>query len=1124
MSEPERQGNGLWPPEVALEVDGACLRFEQAWQQAGRRPRLEQYLASASAAARPELLRELLALELAYRFRLGDAPVVEEFEQRFPGDVEAVRAVFAEVLAAAASSKTETLPPAPAPPRPDALTGAGQMLEQSPLLQDQATLLGKGGGAGVQVEGYEILKELGRGGMGVVYQARHLRLGRVVALKMVLAGGHATEQDLQRFLGEAEAVAALQHPHIVQLYDFGQHNGLPYFTLELVPGGSLADRLAGTPLAPRAAARIVEQLAGGMAYAHQHGIVHRDLKPANVLLAEDGTPKITDFGLARRVHGEPGALATGGLTATGAVMGTPSYMAPEQASGEGKRVGPTADVYALGAILYECLTGRPPFRAATALDTLVQVVSAEPVAPRQFNPAIDRDLETICLKCLRKEPGKRYASAQELAEDLRRFLNREPIRARPVGRWERGVKWVRRRPAAAGLLAVSVLAALTLLGSGLYFTARLTEQNEQLTQQRNWALFQKERAEVARHAIQMDVALRAWQEHDIVRATKILDEVSGDFQTTWEYRHLRGLCRRNPRTLQGHTGGVTSVCFSPDGTRIASAGWDSTVKVWNVEKVQEILALKGGGLSVCFSPDGKRIASASGGVTVWDAQTGKEVLSLKGGGNSVCFSPDGKRIASGSKVWDTQTGKEVLSLKGGGRSVCFSPDGKRIASDSEDNKTVKVWDAETGQELLALKGHRDGVSSLCYSPDGKRIASACGRPVGEVKVWDALTGQEVLSLEGRLGRPILDICFSPDGKRLASAAARWETWAGEVKVWDAQSGQEVLSLKPLSGTVNGVRFSPNGKRLASASEMVKLWDLQSRQEELSFQGHTEEVTSVCFSPDGKRLASAAAREGKVKVWDVQTGQQVLSLQEASRSVCFSPDGKRLASSDGSVWDAETGQKVLALKGGGIHRVCFSPDGKRLALGAGVWDTETGQGLFSLFDKDAQWVNIACFSPNGKRLASALGIWDAETGQTVLRFPGSEDIHGGEVLLAGVCFSPDGKQIAIGGGDRGKGEVKVWDAQSGQQVLALQGHTWIVTSVCFSPDGKRIASACGYNVGNTRKGEVKVWDAQTGQEVLTLPGHTSVCFSPDGTRIASAGQDGTVKVWDAPFIPGVPPGR
>jgi tetratricopeptide (TPR) repeat protein/tRNA A-37 threonylcarbamoyl transferase component Bud32 len=327
------------------------------------------------------------------------------------------------------------------------------------------------------VPGYDILGVLGRGGMGVVYKARQAGLNRLVALKMIRDSALAGPEERTRFRHEAEAVAQLQHPNIVQIHEVGAHHGLPFFSLEFVPGGSLAESLRGTPQPPRAAAQTVETLARAVHAAHQHGIVHRDLKPANVLLAEDGAPKISDFGLAKRIEGEPGALATGGLTATGAVVGTPSYMAPEQAGGKstGRVIGPAADVYALGAILYEMLTGRPPFLAETTLDTLQQVLGQEPVPPRQLQPKVPRDLETVCLKCLQKEPGQRYVSALELAEDLGRFLAGQPIWARPVSPWLRLAKWARRRPAVAALVAVSVLSALALTAGGLVYNAWLRQ-------------------------------------------------------------------------------------------------------------------------------------------------------------------------------------------------------------------------------------------------------------------------------------------------------------------------------------------------------------------------------------------------------------------------------------------------------------------------------------------------------------------------------------------------------------------------------------------------------------------------------------------------------------------------
>jgi serine/threonine-protein kinase len=380
----------------------------------------------------------------------------------------------------ASPAEAVTLSPPPAPAEGETLPPAGPA-DATP--------------ARPAVPGYEVLAELGRGGMGVVYKARQVALGRVVALKMILAGAHAGAADLDRFRREAEAVAGLQHPNVVQIHEVGEHGGLPYIVLELCDGGSLEKKLAGTPLPPREAAALAEALARAMRSAHAKGIVHRDLKPANVLLAEDGAPKVTDFGLAKKLD------EAAGPTATGAVMGTPSYMAPEQAEGK-KGVGPAADVYALGAILYECLTGRPPFKAATSLDTILQVVSEEPVPPRRLNVRVPADLETVCLKCLRKGPGQRYAAAADLAEDLRRFQAGEAIRARPVGAAERAWKWVRRHPARAGLAAAVAVVVLLLAAGGLWLQRQREEtarQAEALRQEVGAALEQAVRFRQAGH-------------------------------------------------------------------------------------------------------------------------------------------------------------------------------------------------------------------------------------------------------------------------------------------------------------------------------------------------------------------------------------------------------------------------------------------------------------------------------------------------------------------------------------------------------------------------------------------------------------------------------------------------
>jgi tetratricopeptide (TPR) repeat protein len=467
MSESPKREPGTIAFSLAEQTQSVRDQFEAAWQaglKGAATPEVEAFLASVPESERARLQPELERIEQEYRQRLARNQDTEVLSGNRDGGSREQPGTPSPPYAATVDYPSEQIPAADQSTHPlDTgptldLDAPGADADAGKLSGNEKATKPSADKQPVRMAGYVILKVLGRGGMGVVYLARQTQLNRLVALKVVMAGAHAGPLQLARFQTEAEAVASLQHPHIVQIYEVGKHDGLPYFSLEYVDGGSLEKKLGGKPLPAREAAQLAQTLARAMSYAHEHGIMHRDLKPANVLLTKDGVPKITDFGLAKRLDAEDAASHT----RTGTIMGTPSYMAPEQARGESRDITPVADVYALGAIIYELLTGRPPFQGATILDTLEQVRSQEPVPPRRLQPKVPRDLETICLKCLQKEPAKRYASAEALAEDLRRFLAEEPILARPVGAPERVWRWCRKNPRTAILSGAVAVLVVTL--------------------------------------------------------------------------------------------------------------------------------------------------------------------------------------------------------------------------------------------------------------------------------------------------------------------------------------------------------------------------------------------------------------------------------------------------------------------------------------------------------------------------------------------------------------------------------------------------------------------------------------------------------------------------------------
>ncbi len=971
-----------------------------------------------------------------------------------------------------------------------------------------------------RVAGYEVLGELGRGGMSVVYLARQVHPERVVALKTMLGGAHAGAERRARLLAEADAIARLRHPNVVQIYEVGLHEELPFLALEYVGGGSLAQKLAGAPQPPRAAATLVEVLARAVQHAHEHGVVHRDLKPANVLLTEDGRPKVTDFGLAKHQRPEQ--------TATGAVLGTPSYRAPEQAAGDTAMAGPAADVWALGAILYECLTGRPPFAGPTALDTLEQVRSREPVAPSQLQ--VPRDLSTICLKCLRKELQQRYASAAALAEDLRRYLEGRPIQARPAGKLERAWRWGRRNPSLA-LLASSLTLLLLCAAVGSSVTAlylgavlRESEDNRRAAERANagkdeqlWeALVQQARAQrLSRRPGRRFLSLEALDRAAALRPDVRLRD---DYIACFALSDLRPA-----REWEGNPTGTTWLAFDGEQRHYARSDWQGTISVRQLADDTEIARLDGGGRAraLQLSSDGRLLAawsgsepSSGGRLQVWDLERAQDtgcLLEVEGCNPwAADFSADGRLLASRQvngtvRVYEIRTRRLVhqFDVAATSGTPAFHPRESLLAV--AGGGAVHLLDVVTGAERRRLP-QEEAVECLAWHPRGLLLAVA-GKS-GRIGLWDATAGRQVRVLAGH-PKEVLMMAFSHRGDLLATEGADsvlrlWSPWSGallttgpwinpcfspddrclaasghgtRLREWELVVSRDYRTLIPASGELRPSAAIDPGQRLLAVamSNGVGLWDLARGVELAVVPGH--DVRGVLFEPSGALLASTA--DGLFR-WPIRAeidSPGSLTIGPPQPLAGFGPGENLASSADGSVVACAQGWGALVRQA-----ACPEP---LIRLGP-------HQGAcFVAVSPDGLWV------ATGTREGAQVKVWEARSGRLVKELPlGSS---------ARLTFSPDGRWLVTDCAGR-----RLWAVGSWQERVLPAGEP--IYRLAFSPDGRILA-------GETYQGVVCLTDPATGKEYARLEDPNQdrahwLTFAPDNSQLAVVCPDGqAVHVWD-----------